>query len=164
MPYRLAYGAERIAEPTRARAVRETSQATTADESMQIDHEKDTQLLDTRNMDDLPDATQLYTQYADDSQPANSDLGPQLKAQGSSSIEEYINHGNVVIPEGIRQYESRAVKIFVQGLRDKYAQQLLENRLEMVGWTWEKAKEEIQCMLDKGRKRRENRRTMPAFA
>ncbi len=139
------------------------SHATTADDSMQMDLDKETQLLKTTQFSQLPGTTQLYTQYPGEVRPSTIDPNIKMAAQGSSPIEEYVKYGEVVVITGVKQYEVEAVKTFISGLRDKYAQQLLISRLERVGWTWEKAKEEIQRIIEEGRKRKRSRRTMPIF-
>ena len=140
------------------------SEATTADESMQIEQNKESQILKVTQFNDLPGTTQLYTQYPDQTQPRTSTSTISMAAQGPSSIEAYIKYGDTVVAEGLKLYEIQAVKRFISGLKDVYAQQVLTDKLEKVGWTWGKAKEELHRMIEGGRRRKRNRRTMPAFA
>ena len=86
-----------------------------------------------------------------------------MAEQGSSSVEEYIQYADKVIAEIIMRHEVEAVKSFVRGLKDKYAQHLLTDRLDKAEWTWVMAKEELHRMLEEGRKRKKRRRTMPVF-
>ena len=115
------------------------SEATTADESMQDERGKAIRPLDTINFNDLPGTTQLYTQYADETL--------SIKAQGSSSVENYIAYGERIVTEGVRLYEKQAIKKFISGLRDHHAQKSLGERLEEVGWTWVKTKEELHRIV-----------------
>lgn len=129
---------------------------------MRIDQDRETQLLDTTRFNAFPGTTQLYTQYPAETPINSNPLAINLEAQGSRPIEEYIEYGEGALTEGMKSYEVQAVKSFISGLRDKYAQRLLSGRLDKVGWKWEKAKEEMQRMIEEGRKRKRNRRSMPA--
>ncbi|KAL6715865.1 hypothetical protein ACLMJK_006826 [Lecanora helva] len=143
---------------------RGSSQATTANESMEIDNEIESRLLDPPANSDLPGTTQLYTQYLEDSPADINHSDTHMEEQDSRSMDEYIKYGDRVITEGKATYEMQAVKRFLSGMKDKYAQEKLTEKLDNVGWTWEQAKQEINHMVERGRERRRRRRTMPAFA
>ena len=143
--------------------MRTLSEATTADESMQYDWEKETQPLDTTHFNDLPGTTQLYTLHADETQPKTIGQTISIKAQGSSSIENYIAYGERAVTEGVKLYEAQAIKKFISGLRDHHAQEVLMERLERVGWTWEKTKEELHRIMREGRRKAKGRRIKQTF-
>ena len=129
---------------------------------MRLDHEKDT-LLDLTHSNALPGTTQLYTQYPEETRLEASNPSDGMAEQGSLSVEEYIKYADEIVVESMTRYEVRAVRTFVSGMKDKYAQHLLTERLNKAGWTWVMAKQELHRMIEDGRKRKRKRRTMPVF-
>ncbi len=139
------------------------SEATTADESVRPDAPKETQLLDTtRVSSQFVEPTQLHTQYLDTTQLNMTDPISNVTMQGSSSLEEYMRHGDIAIAEGIYRYEAQAVYRLVNGLNDKYRQHLLKERLDKDGWTWSNAKKEIYRLAKEAERLRKRRRILPA--
>ena len=140
------------------------SQATTVDDNIQPDTERETQLFPTVQSNSLPDTTQLYTQYSEATQLDVNIPKPNIIAQGSLPIEEYIQHGDAVINQSVRLFEAQAVRNFVGGMRDRNGQQLLSEKLDKVGWTWENAKGEMhQLIMDNKQRKRNKKRIMPGF-
>lgn len=52
----------------------------------------------------------------------------------------------------LQLYETRAVKAFVSGMRDKRRQSLLWDVLTEQGWTWQNAKAGMHMLLDDRRR------------
>lgn len=77
-----------------------------------------------------------------------------LKAQGESTLENYIRYGEAAVWRAVRLYETRAVKAFVSGMSDKHERALLWEALAEEGWTWQNAREGIRRMVSDGRKRK----------
>ena len=140
---------------------RETSEAMVNDGSLHSDQDKGTRLLDTTYLNKHPSTTQLYTQYPENTQMNTSIANIRIADQGTLSIEEYIKYGDACVVSSVNQYEMQAVKTFIGGLRNKNAQQELTVTLDKIGWKWEKAKDEMHRMVEAGKKRKRNRRTMP---
>ena len=117
------------------RASRAPSQATTVDDSMQIDGDIHAQ----------PSTVVRHVR--------------RMEMQGNSTLKEYLTYG-----EGMMQiYEAQAVKDFVNGMNEYARRKIVWDKLEKVGWTWANAKHEVQKMME-GTKRRPKRRAMSALA
>jgi len=110
----------------------------------------------------VAEATQLHTQYLDPTHLNTTTPTPSMTIQGSSSLKEYVRHGDIVINEGLHRYEAQAVYSFVSGLNDKYRQHLLRKCLDKEGWTWLKAQEEIHRLVKEAERLRKKRRLLPA--
>ena len=117
------------------RASRATSQATTVDDSMQIDGDIQAQ----------PSTVVRHVQ--------------RMEMQGNSTLKEYLAYGE----DMMQVYEVQAVKDFVNGMNEFARRKVVWDKLEKVGWTWANAKHEIQKMMH-GTKRRSKRRAMSALA
>ena len=81
-----------------------------------------------------------------------------LTDQGNLSLEEYLEYGKKVVPEGIDVYEQQVVKVFVLGLAEKSRRSKLERILDEDGWTWKVAREVIEAMVEDTKRRKRNRR------
>lgn len=139
------------------------SEATTADESVRPDTEKEAQFLDARQLSSqFVNGTQLHTQYLDSTQLNMTVPITSMTTQGSSSLEEYMRHGDSAIAEGLYRYEAQAVYNFVSGMNDKYRQHLLRDSLDREGWTWPNAKKEIHRLVKEAERLRKRRRILPA--
>lgn len=76
-----------------------------------------------------------------------------MDPQGEMALEAYFKHGEASVTKAVQLYEKRAVKAFVTGLAAKSLRLSLWERLDEVGWTWQKAREEIHKTLKAGRRR-----------
>ncbi|KAI4263928.1 MAG: hypothetical protein L6R42_000943 [Xanthoria sp. 1 TBL-2021] len=83
----------------------------------------------------------------------------QLKP-GKETYQEYLASGETFVREILQQSEAQAVKAYVKGMKQKFRRQAVWTALETKGWTWAKARHEIQMIIDEGKKRRQGRRTM----
>lgn len=77
-------------------------------------------------------------------------------SQGKRSYKEYLELGESFIQEA----EAQAVKTYVQGMKSRFRRQPVWDALEKKGWTWQNARREIQRIVDEGKKRLQNRRTI----
>lgn len=81
-------------------------------------------------------------------------------SQGKETYQEYLASGETFVREILQQSEAQAVKAYVKGMKQKFRRQAVWTALETKGWTWAKARHEIQMIIDEGKKRRQGRRTM----
>ena len=83
----------------------------------------------------------------------------RMEMQGDSTLKDYLAYG-----DGMMQiYEAQAVKDFVNGMNEFARREVVWDKLERVGWTWDNAKPEIQKMVD-GTLRRSRRRAVSTLA
>lgn len=76
-----------------------------------------------------------------------------MDSQGEMSLGAYFRYGEAFVLEAVELYEKRAVKGFVTGITVENLRFGLWERLDEVGWTWQKAREEIHKYIE-GRRRR----------
>ncbi|KAL8729830.1 MAG: hypothetical protein Q9166_004471 [cf. Caloplaca sp. 2 TL-2023] len=81
-------------------------------------------------------------------------------SQGKATYQEYLLSGERFIQNALRESEARAVKAYIQGMRQRFRRKPVWDALEGKGWTWENARHEIQMIIDEGKRRRQNRRTI----
>ena len=77
-----------------------------------------------------------------------------IASQGAESLEEYLEYGDESVMRAVQLYETRAVKAFVSGIREKSRQSRLWEILTEQGWTWQNARVGMRMLLDDRRKRR----------
>ena len=82
--------------------------------------------------------------------------------QGEMSLEAYLKYGEASVLKAVELYERRAVKAFVSGITAESLRFGLWERLDEVGWTWQKAREEIHKHLQGGRRRSKRNLGQPA--
>lgn len=76
-----------------------------------------------------------------------------MDPQGEMALDAYFKHGEASVTKAVQLYEKRAVKAFVTGLAVKSLRLNLWERLDEIGWTWQKAREEIHKILKAGGRR-----------
>ncbi|KAI4125543.1 MAG: hypothetical protein LQ338_004191 [Usnochroma carphineum] len=81
-------------------------------------------------------------------------------SQGRATYEEYVNNGEDFVRAAVRQTEIRAVKAVVSGMRQAFRRKEIWKVLEEKGWMWAIARQELQKIVDEGKRRRANRRTI----
>ncbi|KAI4190300.1 MAG: hypothetical protein LQ346_004953 [Caloplaca aetnensis] len=81
-------------------------------------------------------------------------------SQGRTTYEEYVKAGEKFVGAAVRQTEMRAVKAVVSGMRQAFQRKPMWKTLEEKGWTWSHAKPELQKIVNEGKRRRANRRTI----
>ena len=83
-----------------------------------------------------------------------------IKAQGNEALEEYIHYGKAFLAEELQQYDIRAAKTFVSGMKSKYYRVTLWEKLEVLGWSTRNATEEAQRILEDGKRRKKRRQRL----
>lgn len=68
--------------------------------------------------------------------------------------------GEKFVGAAVRQTEMKAVKAVVSGMRQAFQRKPMWKTLEEKGWTWSHAKPELQKIVNEGKRRRANRRTI----
>ncbi|KAL8850706.1 MAG: hypothetical protein Q9221_004354 [Calogaya cf. arnoldii] len=110
------------------------------------------------------EATSVEDCAAQASEPPAALSHPQqlysIISQGNETYPEYLASGEAFVREILRQSETQAVKAYVKGMKQRFRRQAVWAALEAKGWTWAKARHEIQMIIDEGKKRRQRRRTM----
>ena len=121
------------AVPPRASRSRANSDATTVDDSMQVDQPPNHQ------------------------QPIQAPHVRIMAMQNDMTLDEYLMYGN----NAIMTWERQAVMDFVNGINEFARRKVIWEKLEQVGFTWANAVPEVQKMINGGR-RRSTRRQLPA--
>ncbi|KAL8642862.1 MAG: hypothetical protein Q9228_000509 [Teloschistes exilis] len=81
-------------------------------------------------------------------------------AQGRATYAEYLVSGEKFIREVLEQSEVQAVKAYVNGMKQPFRQKAVVEALETNGWTWQNARNELQKIVDEGKRRRQSRRSI----
>ncbi|KAL8781594.1 MAG: hypothetical protein Q9213_005944 [Squamulea squamosa] len=111
--------------------------------------------LEATTVDDGPDEVIEQPQSYHDPQPADLSI-----TQGKATYQEYLATGESFVKRAVQQAEAQAVKAYIQGMRQRFRRKPVWDTLEAKGWTWANAKQEMQTIIDEGRRRRQSRRTI----
>ncbi|KAL9586686.1 MAG: hypothetical protein Q9212_000755 [Teloschistes hypoglaucus] len=80
--------------------------------------------------------------------------------QGRATYAEYLAAGEKFVREVLEQSEVQAVKAYVNGMKQPFRQKAVVEALESNGWTWQNARNELQKIVDEGKRRRQSRRSI----
>lgn len=81
-------------------------------------------------------------------------------SQGKATYEAYVNASESFVRAAVRQTEIRAVKAVLTGLKQAFRRKEILKVLEEKGCFWSIAKQELQKIVDEGKRRRATRRTV----
>ncbi len=81
-------------------------------------------------------------------------------AQGNEALEEYVRYGKTFLAQEIQQYDIRAAKAFISGIRSKYYRVTLWEKLEVLGWSTQNATDEAYRMIEDGKRRKKRRQRL----
>ncbi|KAL8694050.1 MAG: hypothetical protein Q9218_001228 [Villophora microphyllina] len=81
-------------------------------------------------------------------------------SQGRATYAEYLATGEQFIREALEQSEMQAVKAYINGMKQPFRQRAVVEALDTNGWTWQNARNELQKIVDEGKRRRQSRRTI----
>ncbi len=84
---------------------------------------------------------------------------PDIKrlAQGEEALEEYVRYSKSFLARETQQYDIRAAKAFISGIRSKYYRVTLWEKLEELGWSTLNATDEAYRMIEDGKRRKKRR-------
>ncbi|MCJ1272531.1 hypothetical protein MMC21_000317 [Puttea exsequens] len=124
----------RVQEQARA-----ASQATTVDDSMQLDHEHDSEYR--------PQPT------------GSSSHGFSFQPQGSIPMAQYLANAEEII----QQFEQHAINTFLNGIRINHQRSILKGELKTMGWSWPNLRQSVNAMVAAMKRRKENMRSLPSL-
>lgn len=81
-------------------------------------------------------------------------------AQGEEALEEYVRYSKSFLAQEIQQYDIRAAKAFILGMRSKYYRVTLWEKLEELGWSTRNATDEAYRMIEDGKRRKKRRQRL----